>query len=170
MLNLDDNKLTTEEIIKISEVDGVPVINVAIEANGYDHSKHLWSPIDLSDFYKGSDLAVIIEHLGKFIKSGSYMVTVKTLYESVFATREIGLHQRLHYELIPRLESINIVCLIGNEIYINPALADSSWNQKLKEREVEHPSRLPYHLRYSEEEVERAIEFYRKAKSLLNGK
>ena len=33
-----------------------------------------------------------------------------------------------------------------------------------------HDSRLPYHLRYSEEEMEAAIEFYRKAKSLLNGK
>lgn len=30
-------------------------------------------------------------------------------------------------------------------------------------------SRLPYHLRYGEEEVEKAIEFYRKAKSILNG-
>jgi len=29
---------------------------------------------------------------------------------------------------------------------------------------------LPYHLRYSEEEVEMAIGFYRKAKSLLIGK
>ena len=33
-----------------------------------------------------------------------------------------------------------------------------------------HTSRLPYHFRYSEEEMEKAIEFYRKAKSLLIGK
>lgn len=50
------------------------------------------------------------------------------------------------------------------------AALENSWEPNLKVYEGEHPNRLPYHLRYSEEEVEKAVEFYRKAKSLLNGK
>ncbi|WRH07520.1 hypothetical protein [Escherichia phage phiA2-1] len=140
MFNFSDNKLTTEEIIKIAESDGLPVISVAIEANGYKHSQYLWGHIGVYDVFKGSDLAIIIKNLEKFSKSGSYVVTVKTLHESVFAMREIGPHERLHDELIPQLEVMNIAFLIGNNIYINPALADSSWNPNFKAREDEHPS------------------------------
>lgn len=43
------------------------------------------------------------------------------------------------------------------------------WQPNLKTYEGEHASRLPYHLRYREEEVEKAVDFYRKAKSLLSG-
>lgn len=175
MSDFDERKLTTKEIIKIAEDDGLPVIRVAINANGYKHSQYLWGAVDVSKVYKGSDLAVIIKHLEWFFKSGCYMITEDMLYESIrkvkhFAGRDRMLQELIHYEFIPELDRLNVTCLIGNKIYISPALPDSSCNPKLKEREVEHTSRLPYHLRYSEEEVGVAMEFYRKAKLLLNGK
>lgn len=77
---------------------------------------------------------------------------------------------RLQDGLIPDLEKMNLVCMIGDKIYVHPAILDECWEPNFKVYEGEHPSRLPYHLRYSEEEVEMAVEFYRKAKSLLNGK
>lgn len=175
MFNFDEDKLTTEQVINIAERNGLSPIRVAINANGYRGSQQFWGAIDISNVYKGDDLAVIIKHLEGLIKSGRYMITVRNLYENIrkvkpFVTREIRLHQRLHYELIPQLEKMNLVCPIRNKIYINPALADWGWNPEFKVYEVEHSSRLPYHLRYSEEEVEAAMEFYRKAKLLLNGK
>ena len=71
--------------------------------------------------------------------------------------------------LIPALEEMNLACLIGDKVYVHPAIIDEYWQPNFKTYEGEHASRLPYHLRYSEEEVEMAVEFYRKAKSLLNG-
>lgn len=70
-------------------------------------------------------------------------------------------------KLIPELDKMNVTCLIGDKVYVNPALTDLSWQPNFKTYEGEHVSRLPYHLRYSEEEVEKAVEFYRKAKSIL---
>ena len=174
MFDFKDEKLTYEQVINIAEQDGLSPVRIAINANGYRQSTAFWGSIDVSNVYKGDELAIIIKYLEKIIKIGSYMVTVRNLYESIrkvkpFVTQEIRLHQRLHDEIIPQLEKMNLVCLIGNKIYISPALADSSWNPKLKEREVEHTSRLPYHLRYSEEEVEVAMELYRKAKLLMRG-
>lgn len=76
---------------------------------------------------------------------------------------------RIKDELIPDLEGMNLACLIGDKIYVHQAIIDEYWQPNFKTYDGEHISRLPYHLRYSEEEVEKAIEFYRKAKSLLSG-
>lgn len=175
MFDFDERKLTTKEIIKIAVDDGVPVIRVAINANGYKHSQHLWGAVDVSKVYKGSALAVIIENLEIFIKRDIHMITERILYEAVrkvkpFFGREINLEQLIHDELIPELDRLNVTCLIGKKIYINPALAAWGWNPEFKVYEDKQPCILPYHLRYSEEEVEVAVDFYRKAKLLMNGK
>lgn len=98
---------------------------------------------------------------------------MRSLYETARKVKPFegrnGIMVRIKDELIPALEEMNLVCLIGDKIYVHPAIIDEYWQPNFKTYEGEHASRLPYHLRYSEEEVEKAIEFYRKAKSLLNG-
>lgn len=65
---------------------------------------------------------------------------------------------------------MNLVCLVRDNVYVHPAIIEAGWEPNFKVYEGEHPSRLPYNLRYSEEEVEVAMELYGKAKSILSGK
>lgn len=175
MFDFTERKLTGEEIIKIAQQDGYSPLRVAINANGYRQSSAFWGSIDTSEVYKGDELAVLIRVIRRVGVKGKGVVGIRSIYEGArklkpFVGREIRLHQRLHDELIPELDKMNVTCLIGDKVYIHPALTDLSWEPEFKVYEGEHPSRLPYQLRYSEEEVEMAMEFYRKAKSLLNAK
>lgn len=107
-------------------------------------------------------------------RNGKGVVGIRSLYEGARKIKQfigiVGVMNILKDEMIPALEEMNIACLIGDKIYVHPAIIDEYWQPNFKTYEGEHASRLPYHLRYSEEEVEKAVEFYRKAKSLLNGK
>lgn len=174
MLDFTKSKLTAEEIIKISQRDGYSPLRVAINANGYRNAQGFFGHPDASSIHIGSEYAVLIKAIRKIGRKQKGVLRVKAVYEGVrklkpFVGREIRLHQRLHDELIPELDKMNLTCLVGDKIYVHPAILDDSWEPNFKVYEGERPSRLPYHLRYSEEEVELAMEFYRKAKSLLNG-
>lgn len=123
--------------------------------------------------YSGDELGVLIKIIRKMGVNGKGVVGIRSLYEGArkvkpFAGRD-GMMLVIKDKLIPELDKMNVTCLIGDKVYVNPALTDLSWQPNFKAYEGEHPSILPYHLRYSEEEVEIAIEFYREAKSLLNG-
>ncbi|HCL7432451.1 TPA: hypothetical protein N2X82_002355 [Escherichia coli] len=123
--------------------------------------------------YNGDELGVLIRIIRKMGVNGKGVVGIRSLYEGArklkpFAGRD-GMMLLIKDKLIPELDKMNVTCLIGDKVYVNPALTDLSWQPNFKTYDGEHPSRLPYHLRYSEEEVEAAIEFYRKAKSLLSG-
>ena len=174
MFDFNEEKLTDEQIMNIAIQDGLPPLRVAINANGYRHVKHLWGNPDASSIYKGSDQALLVGLIRMMARKGNGVLGIRSLYESARRTKRfkggnVSLILRIKDEMIPKLEEINIVCLIGDIIYVHPAIIDEYWQPNFKTYDGEHPSRLPYHLRYSEEEVESAIEFYWEAKSLLNG-
>ena len=174
MFDFNEEKLTDEQIMNIAIKDGLPPMRVAINANGYRHVQHLWGHPDASEVYKGEAMAVLINLIRKMGMNGKGVLGIRSLYEGArrekrFKGGNARLMTRIKDEIIPALEEMNLVCLIGDKIYVHPAIIGESWQPNFKTYEGEHSSRLPYHLRYSEEEVEMAIEFYRKAKSLLNG-
>ncbi|HIB9691881.1 TPA: hypothetical protein ACWZI7_004439 [Escherichia coli] len=173
MFDFNEGKLTDEQIMSIAKQDGIPPLRVAINANGYRQSTAFWGTIDISEVYSGDELGVLIKIIRKMGANGKGVVGIRPLYECArklkpFAGRD-GMMLVIKDKLIPELDKMNVTCLIGDKIYVNPALTDSSWVPNFKIYEGEHASRLPYHLRYSEEEVEMAMEFYRKAKLLFNG-
>lgn len=173
MFDFNEEKLTDEQIMNIAIQDGLPPLRVAINANGYRRVQHLWGQPDASEVYRDEALGVLIKLIWKMARNGKGVLGVRSLYETARKVKPFegrnGIMVRIKDELIPALEEMNLVCLIGDKIYVHPAIIDEYWQPNFKTYEGEHVSRLPYHLRYSEEEAERAIEFYRKAKSLLNG-
>ena len=174
MFNFDEEKLTDEQIMNIAIQDGLPPLRIAINANGYRHVQHLWGQPDVSEVYRDEALGVLIKLIRKMAMNGKGVLGIRSLYEGARRAKRIKggnavLMARIKDELIPALEKMNLVCLIGDKIYVHPAIIDEYWQPNFKTYEGVHPSRLPYHLRYSEEEVERAIEFYSKAKSLIIG-
>ena len=172
MFNFDEEKLTDEQIMNIAIQDGLPPLRVAINANGYRHVQHLWGQPDASEVYRDEALGVLIKLIRKMARNGKGVVSIKSVQDAARKTKLFAyraLEITLKDEMIPELEKMNLACLIGDKIYAHPAIIDEYWQPNFKTYEGEHPSRLPYHLRYSEEEVEKAVDFYRKAKSLLNG-
>ena len=174
MFDFTEEKLTDEQIMSIAKQDGIPQLRVAINANGYRQSKNFWGHPDASEVYGGEALAALINLIRKMARNGKGVVGIRSLYEVARREERVKggnarLMARIKDEMIPKLEEMNLVCLIGDKVYVNHAIIGDSWQPGFKTYEGEHISRLPYHLRYSEEEVEKAIEFYRKAKSLLNG-
>ena len=174
MFDFSEDKLTDEQIMSIAKQDGIPPLRIAINANGYRHVQHLWGQPDASEVYWGSDQAMLVGLIRRMARNGNGAIGIRSLYECAhrakrFKGGNVSLMARIKDEIIPKLEEINLVCLIGDIIYVHPEIIDEYWRPNFKTYEGEHPSRLPYHLRYSEEEVEKAVEFYRKAKSLLIG-
>ena len=174
MFDFNEDKLTDEQIMSISKQDGIPPLRIAINANGYRHVQHLWGQPDASEVYKDESLGVLIKLISRMAINGRGVVDIKSLCEGLrrekrFNGENAELMTWIKGELA-YIDRMNITCLIGHKIYVNPAIINGSWQPSFKTYDGEHPSRLPYHLRYSEDEVEKAIEFYRKAKSLLNGK
>lgn len=174
MFDFNEDKLTEEQVMQVAMADSLPPLRVAINANGYRQSTAFWGSIDTSDVYSGDELGVLIRIIRKMGVNGKGVLGIRSLYEGArklkpFAGRD-GMMLVIKDKLIPELDKMNVTCLIGDKVYVNPALTDLSWQPNFKTYEGEHVSRLPYHLRYSEDEVEMAMEFYLKAKSLLNGK
>ena len=173
MFDFNEDKLTDEQIMSIAKQDGIPPLRIAINANGYRHVQHLWGQPDASEVYRDEALGVLIKLIRKMARNGKGVVGVKSVHESARKIKpfvgRFDVMRIIKDELIPALDRMNLTCLIGDKIYVHPAIIDEYWQPNFKTYEGEHASRLPYHLRYSEEEVEKAIEFYRKAESLLNG-
>ncbi|APU93221.1 hypothetical protein HOR61_gp21 [Escherichia phage vB_EcoS-IME253] len=174
MFNLNEEKLTDEQIMNIAIQDDLPPLRVAINANGYRHVQHLWGQPDASEVYRDEALGVLIKLIRKMARNGKGVVGVKSVHEAARKVKPFegrnGIMARIKDELIPALDKMNVTCLIGDKVYVHSAIIDEYWQPNFKTYEGEHTSRLPYHLLYSEGEVEMAVEFYRKAKSLLNGK
>lgn len=173
MFDFNDVELSGEEIARIAQRDGSSILRVAISSNGYRQTQGFWGNPDASSIYKDSGQAMLVELIRKMARNGKGVLGIRSLYEGFRRAKRIKggnarLMARIKDELIPSLEEMNLVCLIGDKIYVHPAILEESWQPNFKTYEGEHASRLPYHLRYSEEEVGKAIEFYRKAKSLMN--
>lgn len=173
MFDFNDVKLSGEEIVRIAQRDGSSILRVAISSNGYRQTQGFWGHPDASEVYKGEALAVLINLIRKMARKGKGVVGIRSLYKGSRKVKPFegsnGIMARIKDDLIPALEKMNLACLIGDKIYVHPAIIDEYWQPNFKTYEGEHASRLPYHLRYSEEEVEKAIGFYRKAKSLIIG-
>ncbi len=173
MFDFNEEKLTDEHIMNIAIQDGLPPLRVAINANGYRHVQHLWAQPDASEVYRDEVLGVLINLIRKMARNGKGVVSVKSVHEGARKIKAfvgcLDIMARIKDELIPAIEEMNLACLIGDKVYVHPVIIDEYLQPNFKTHEGEHASRLPYHLRYSEEEVEIAIEFYRKAKSIMNG-
>lgn len=154
-------------------------LRVAINANGYRQSQKYWCDVEqlLSTKLNGK-LGVVVRKIHGQSRNGKGVIGIRSTYEAVrkvqpFVGRD-GIMHDLKNNILPSLQDSGVICLIGDKIYVHPYIVSmheieaeewcNSWSAG------EHASRLPYHLRYSEEEVEAAMEFYWKAKSLLNGK
>ena len=174
MFDFNDVKLSGEEIVRIAQRDGSSILLVAISSNGYRQTQGFWGNPDASSIYKDSERAMMVGLIRKMARNGNGVLGIRSLYEGARREKRVNggntrLMARIKDEIIPSLEEMNIVCLIGDKIYAHPAIIEESWQPNFKTYEGEHTSRLPYHLRYSEDEVEKAIQLYRKAKALLNG-
>lgn len=166
MFNFNEDKLTAEQVMNIARQDGLSPVRIAINANGYRQSTVFWGSIDASEVYAGDELGVLIKIIRKMGVNGKGVVGVRSVYECArkikpFVGRN-GVMLLIKDKLIPELDKMNVTCLIGDKVYVHPALTDLSWELEFKVYEGEHPSRLPYHLRYSEEEVEVAMDLYRR--------
>lgn len=167
MFDFNDVKLSDEEIVRIAQRDGFSILRVAISSNGYRQTQGFWGNPDASSIYKGSVQAMLVGLIRKMARNGKGVLGIRSLYEGArrekrFKGGNARLMARIKDEMIPELEKINLVCLIGDKIYVNPAILNEYWEPNFKVYEGEHPSRLPYHLRYGEEEVEEAMDMYRR--------
>lgn len=175
VFDFTEEKISTEEIVKIAQRNGHSILRVAISHNGYRQSQSLWGQPDASSIYDGDVLCMVLKRIRGMSPGGKGVIGMLSLYNDIrkmkrFKGGNAMLMSRLKDEIIPELEKMNLVCLIRDCVYTHPAIIEADWDPNFKVYEGEHPSRLPYHLRYSEDEVEVAMEFYRKAKLLLNGK
>lgn len=178
MFDFTEHKLTMEEIIKIAEDDGLPPIRVAINANGYRKSQKYWCAVDdlLSVKLNGKS-GVVVRKIHAQSKGGKGVVGIRSTYEALRKVQPFaglnGVMHDLKNSILPSLQDAGVICLIGDKIYVHPYIV-SMHSIDVEEwcnyNHDDNASRLPYHLRYSEEEVEAAIEFYRKAKSLMGCK
>ena len=166
MFDFNEEKLTDEQIINIAIQDGLPPMRVAINANGYRHVQHLWGQPDASEVYRDEALGVLINLIRKMARNGKGVVGVKSVHEGARKINPfvgcLDIMARIKDELIPALDKMNLTCLIGDKIYVHPAIIDECWQPNFKIYEGAHTSRLPYHLRYSEEEVDEAMRFYQR--------
>lgn len=178
MFDFNEDKLTNDEIMKIAVRDGLPPLRVAINANGYRQSQSFWCSVEELPCAKlDSKSGVVVRKIHGQSRNGKGVVGIRSTYEALRKVRPFaglnGVMHDLKNNILPSLQDAGIICLIGDKIYVHPyivgmhAIEVEEWCDTLVVDE--HSSRLPYHLRYSEEEVEVAVDFYRKSKSLLNG-
>lgn len=178
MFDFNEDKLTDDEIMKIAMRDGLPPLRVAINANGYRQSQRFWCGVEgLLSTKLNSKLGVVVRKIHGQSRNGKGVVGIRSTYEALRKVQPFvglgGVMYDMKNNILPSLQDAGIICLIGDKIYVHPyvvgmhAIEVEEWCNAWDEGE--HASRLPYHLRYSEEEVEIAIEFYRKAKLLMSG-
>ena len=178
MFDFNYEKMTDEQIRKVAMHDRLPPLRVAINANGYRQSQKYWCGVEeLLCTKLNSKSGVVLRKIHSQSRNGKGVVGIRSTYEALRKVKPFaglnGVMHDLKNNILPSLQDAGIICLIGDKIYVHPymvgmhAIEVEEWCDNLVVDE--HASRLPYHLRYSEEEVEKAVDFYRKAKSLLNG-
>ena len=128
MFDFNEDKLTDEQIMSIAIQDGLPPLRVAINANGYRHVQHLWGQPDASEVYRDEALGVLIKLIRKMAKNGKGVVGIKSVHEGARNIEPfvgcLDIMARIKDELIPALEEMNLVCLIGDKIYAHPAIIE----------------------------------------------
>lgn len=139
MFDFIEHKLTEEQIYEIAAIEGLPVMRIAINANGYRQSAKLWPElIEIKDFELDSGTLKIIETLIKQGMNSKGVVGLRSLYESARKVKPFDGRSEVMKEIkdviIPNLDKLGYTCLIGDKIYINPRLLNGKqdWTQKVK--------------------------------------
>lgn len=185
MFDFNDTKLTDGEIAKVASESNLPPLHVAINANGYRQSNKFWcSAEEMLCVKLDPKLAVVTHKIHDHAKRGKGVVGVRSTYEAIrkslpFVGRN-GVMNVLKDNILPALQDTGIICVIGDKIYAHPALIGmdgrdvykwcNAW-RAVERRKAQSKLRSSSDLihGYDADEVEKAIQFYRKAKSLLNG-
>ncbi|MES1707771.1 hypothetical protein [Escherichia coli] len=180
MINFEVEKLSDEKIAEAAKEVGCSPLKVAIIANGYRSAFKYWiSAEEMLCVNLSYKYGVVVSRISRQGWKG--VVGIRSLYEGIrkvqpFVGRE-GIMHDLTNNIIPALQEAGIVCLIGDKIYVHPALVEmdkddvQNWcSQYRSDAPSSHyvPPQTTIH-GYDADEVEKAIQFYRKAKALLNG-
>lgn len=177
MFDFIDEKLTDDEIAKVASESNLPPLRVAINANGYRQSSRYWrslkeiSCVNLDEECKSVALAI-----HRQAKNGKGVTGIRSTYEVIRKAKpfigRFGLMSSLKESILPSLQDAGIICHIGDKIYIHPWIVGVPRVEvkALLSQTSEDDSKPPTIHGYDADEVEKAIQFYRKAKSLLNGK
>lgn len=185
MFDFNEEKLTDEQIMKIATEDGLPPLRVAINANGYRQSFKYWcSAEEMLRVKLDQKLSVVTHKIHDQAKRGKGVVGIRSTYEAIrklhpFVGRN-GVMNDLNDNILPALQGAGIICVIGDKIYAHPALVGmdvrdvykwcNAWRaveRRKYQSKLQSSSDLIHG--YDADEVRKAIQFYRKAKSLLNG-
>lgn len=180
MFDFNEEKLTDEQIMEVAMRDGLPPLRVAINANGYRQSVKYWcSAEEMLCVRLDRKLGVVAHKIHDQAKRWKGVVGIRSTYEAIrklqpFVGRN-GIMNYLIDNILPSLQDAGIVCHIGDKIYAHPFLVSmgmrdvykwcNAW--RIDERNAQLKPDLIHG--YDADEVRKAIEFYRKAKSLLNG-
>lgn len=182
MFDFNEDKLTDDQVMEVARQDNLPPLRVAINANGYRQSFKFWPSAEEMLCVKLSyKYGVVVKRISHHGRNGKGVVGIRSLYEAIrkvlpFFGRE-GIMHDLTNNIIPALQEEGIVCLIGDKIYVHPALVGMderdvyTWcSQHRTDARRSHyaPPQTTIH-GYDVDEVEKAIQLYRKAKSLLSG-
>lgn len=177
MFDFNEDKLTDEQVMNVAAANNVPPLRVAINANGYKGSAHFWCDNEELFCIKLDRKQGVIVSVLHHLSGGKGVVNVRSLYEAARKIQIFVVRDRITLDLdkiiIPWLECAGIVCRVCDKIYVHPYLASvdeadiNKWCDTWRESE---PKREPDLIHgYDADEVRKAIEFYRKAKSLLSG-
>lgn len=173
-------RVTGEQIFSEASKSGMSPLKVAISANGYRDTFKYWSSSEemscVNLIYKYG----VVVHKIKRLCGNNVMVCVSQLYRQIrevqpFVGRD-GIYNDLSNNILPSLQDAGIICRIGDQIFVHPALVGMherdvyNWcNQEKLSESRSRREKAPIIHGYDTDEVEKAIEFYRKAKALLNG-
>lgn len=183
MINFESKRMTGEQIFNEAKSSGMSPLKVAISANGYRDTFKFWSSTEEMLCVKLSyKYGVVVQRI-KRISGNSGMLYAIQLYKQIrevqpFVGRD-GIFHDLNNNILPSLQDAGIICRIGDKIYVHPALAGmdnddvqnwcSQYRSDAPRSHYVEPMKPPSIHGYDADEVEKAIEFYRKAKALLNG-
>lgn len=174
MFDFNEDKLTDEQVMSVAAANNVPPLRVAINANGYKGSSQFWCDAEELFCIKLDRKQGVIVSVMHQLSGGKGAVNVRSIYEAArklqpFIGRD-GVTLDINKAIIPWLEYAGIVCRVCDKIYIHPYLVgvdEADINKWCNAWRDDGGSDLIHG--YDADEVRKAIEFYRKAKSLLNG-
>lgn len=175
MFDFNEDKMTDEEIMEVAMRDSLPPLRVAINANGYRQTFKYWcSTEEMSCVRLDRKHSVVAQRIHEQAKRGKGVVGIRSTYEAIRKVQpfvgRFGVMSDLKDNVLPALQDAGIICVIGDKIYAHPALVGMDnldvrrWCNVWR---ADDRSDLIHG--YDADEVRKAIEFYRKAKSLLNG-
>ena len=178
MFDFNEDKMTDRKIMEVAARDGLLPLQVAISHNGYRQSQKFWcDPKEMLGAKLNYEHGVVIKKIWKQAINGKGVVGIHSAYKAIRNVKpfneRIGIMIHLMDKILPALQVAGIVCVIGDKVYAHPFLLSmyawdvNKWCNAWLDNEPESNDLIHG---YDDDEVRKAVEFYRKAKSLLNGK